>query len=52
VYYSQGTLEGDVVAGDAVNGLVRDDRLAVLEPWGDVGGFPLDGCLFAIVLSD
>ena len=36
-------LEGDEVAGDAVDGLVGDDRLAVLEAGGDVDRLPLDG---------
>ena len=40
--YSEGALEGDVVARDAVNGRVGDDSLAVLELGGDVDSLPLD----------
>lgn len=36
-------LERDKVAGDAVDGLVGDDRLAVLQAGRDVDGLPLDG---------
>lgn len=36
-------LERDEVAGDAVDGLVWDDSLAVLEAGRDVDGLPLDG---------
>jgi len=39
----EGTLESDVVLLDAGNGLVGDDRLAVLEARGHVDGLPLDG---------
>lgn len=36
-------LECDQVAGDAVDGLVGDDCLAVLDAGGNVDGLPLDG---------
>lgn len=38
----EGTFESDVVASDTVNGLVRNDGLAIFERGGDVYGFPLD----------
>ena len=41
--YGEGTLQGDVVAGDGLNGLVGDDGLAVLQAGGDIDGLPLDG---------
>ena len=42
--YGEGTLEGDVVARDGLDGLVRDDGLAVLvQAGGDIDGLPLDG---------
>lgn len=43
--YSERALECDVVCGDALDGLVGDDSLAILESRGDVDRFPLDGCL-------
>ncbi len=40
----EGTLEGNVVPGDALDGLVGDDRLAVgVQAGGDVDSLPLDG---------
>lgn len=41
--YGEGTLQGDVVARDGVDGLVGDDGLAVLQAGGDIDGLPLDG---------
>jgi len=42
--YGEGTLEGDVVARDGLDGLVGDDGLAVLvQAGGDIDGLPLDG---------
>jgi hypothetical protein len=41
---SEGTLEGDVVPVDALDGLVGDDRLAVgVQAGCDIAGLPLDG---------
>lgn len=42
---SEGSLQCDVVAGDAVDCGVGDDRLAVLELRGDIAELPLDGCV-------
>ena len=42
--YGEGTLEGDVVARDGLDGLVGDDGLAVLvQAGGDIDGLPLNG---------
>lgn len=43
--YGKRTLEGDVVAGDAVNGLLGNSGLAVDKTRGDVDALPLDGDL-------
>jgi hypothetical protein len=49
--YSEGALERNVVPRDAINGLVRDHRLAVLELGGDVDRFPFDRDLVAVSVA-
>jgi len=36
------SFQSNVVARYAVDGLVRDDRLAVFQCWCHIDGFPLD----------
>jgi hypothetical protein len=43
--YSEGTLEGNLVLLDVLNGIVGDGSLAVLENGGDVDGLPGNGSL-------
>ena len=43
--YSEGTLEGDLVLLDVLNGKVGDGSLAVLEDGGDVDRLPGNGSL-------
>ena len=43
--YREGTLQGDVVLLDGLNGFVRNSSLAVLEDRRDINGFPLDRSL-------
>lgn len=43
ITYGEGTLQGDVVARDGLDGLVGNDGLAVLQAGGDIDGLPLDG---------
>lgn len=40
---SERTLEGNVVALDAVNSGVGNDRFAIFELGSDIAGLPLDG---------
>jgi hypothetical protein len=40
--YCKRSLQRNIVPSNAINGLVGDDRLAVLEPWRDVDAFPFD----------
>lgn len=43
--YGEGTLEGDLVLLDALDGILGDGGLAVLEHGGDINGLPGDGGL-------
>lgn len=43
--YSEGTLEGDKVLLDRINGGVRDGGLAVLDDGGNITELPLNGDL-------
>ncbi len=45
--HGEGALEGDLVPPDALDGVVRDGRLAVLEDGVDIDGLPGDGSLFS-----
>lgn len=45
IAYGERTLEGDLVAVDAVNGLLGDGSLAVDKTGSDVDALPLDGDL-------
>lgn len=47
--YGKGTLEGNLVLLDALDGSIRDRRLAVLEDGIDVDGLPGDGGLLRCV---
>jgi hypothetical protein len=42
----EGTLQGDIVASDALNGIVGNGGLSVLQNGSDIDGLPLDGRLY------
>jgi hypothetical protein len=44
--YGEGTLQGDIVASDALNGIVGNGGLSVLQNGSDIDGLPLDGRLY------
>jgi hypothetical protein len=51
VTYSEGTLEGDLVLLNVLNGSIRDSSLAVLDDGGDVDRLPSNGGLEDVVLA-
>ena len=46
--YGKGSLQGDLVLLDALDGGIRDSGLAILQDGVDVDGLPLDGGLCCV----